>query len=83
MGDVCVSDSVLLKHHFGRLDHDLNFVAYFERHFLGAFTGDYTFDEVLSDAYHNMRHYAAELKLLDGSCKLITGRKCHPESLMH
>lgn len=60
--------SVLLEHHFGRLDHDLDGVTLLERHGFGTSSGDHALNEVFPHAYHDMCHYSTELKLLDGSC---------------
>ena len=74
--------SVFLKHHFGRLDHDLDGISFFEPHGFGASPGDDALNEVLPHAHHDMCHYAAELKFLDGTCELIASRKCHSERLV-
>jgi hypothetical protein len=53
---------LFLEHDFRRFDYSRDGVAYLELHFFGASPSDYTFDEVSADAYHNVRHHAAELE---------------------
>ena len=40
---------------------------FFERHSLGASTGDHALDEVLPHAHHNVCHYTAKLYFLDST----------------
>jgi len=51
---------VLLKHYFGRLDHDGDFVTFLQAKLLGAPACNDTFYHPFSDAHVDVRHDVAQ-----------------------
>ncbi len=72
---------VFLEHYLGRLDHDLDDVAFFERHLFRAAASNYAFDQVVADFYADVSHYSAEMNFLNGTFELVASRKCHAPRL--
>lgn len=66
--------SLLLDHHFRGLDDHRNAVADLEIQLFGAAPRDDTFDFVLANLNHDVRHDVAQFHVFDPATKLIACR---------
>ena len=62
---------LLLDHHLRRLDDHADAVADLQMQIFGAAPGDDTFDFVLANLNHNVRHHIAEFNVFDHTTKLV------------
>jgi len=64
----------LFQQDFRGLDHRRNRVANLEVHLFGASSGNYTFDEVVSNTDNDVSHNSAELELCNFSFEPVASR---------
>lgn len=66
-------NSVLLNHHFRRLNNSNHGVSLFEFQLIGTSPRDGAFNEVVSDTHDDMGHDVTEFHFLDCSTELVSG----------
>src|SRR5262249_8005344 len=71
---------VLRDHYLGRLNDGGDVIAFLELHFLCALFRDNRLDQILPDAYHNVRHDIPNHNLSDFTFQLISHTNAHKSS---
>jgi hypothetical protein len=69
--DRVVKDSILLNHDLSRFDHGCDRIALLELQLVSAAARDGTFDEVVANPNHDVRHDIAELNFLDFPAQFV------------